>query len=69
MPGQPLRSRLYQAVTYRDPHLKMPPPGPLPPSVVEDIRVWIEAGAPWPETEPGPNRGTSAEAFDLAERM
>ena len=68
MPGQPQNSRLYQAVTYRDPHLKMPPPGPLPASVIEDIGVWIEAGAPWPETEPAPNSGSSAEAFELAER-
>ena len=49
MPGQPLQSRLYQAVTHRDPHLKMPPPGPLPGSVVEDIGVWIEAGVPGPK--------------------
>ncbi len=68
MSGQPLHSRLYQAVTYRDPHLKMPPTGPLPPSVIEDIRAWIEAGAPWPETEPAPNSGTFTEGFDLAER-
>ena len=68
MPGQPLQSRLYRAVTHRDPHLKMPPAGPLPPSVIEDIRDWIEAGAPWPDTEPDPTAGTSAEAFDLAAR-
>ena len=68
MPGQPLDSRLFRAVTYRDPHLKMPPPGPLPPSVIEDIRAWIEAGAPWPESEPAPNSGTAAEGFDLAAR-
>ena len=68
MPGQPRNSRLYQAVTYRDPHLKMPPPGPLPPSVIEDIRAWIEAGAPWPEAEPAPISGASDEGFDLAER-
>ena len=68
MPGQPLQSRLYLAVTYRDPHLKMPPPGPLPAPVVEDMRAWIEAGVPWPETEPAPSSGTSAEGFDLAER-
>ena len=68
MLGQPQNSRLYQVVTYRDPHLKMPPPGPLPTSVVEDIGAWIEAGAPWPETEPAPSSGTSAEGFDLAKR-
>ena len=68
MPGQPLQSRLYQAVTYRDPHLKMPPPGPLPAPVIEDIRAWIEAGAPWPDTEPAPFSGSSTEAFDLTAR-
>ena len=68
MPGHPLRSRLYQAVTYKDPHLKMPPPGPLPPSVIEDMRAWIEAGAPWPEADPGSISGASAEGFDLAAR-
>ena len=69
IPGQPLQSRLYQAVTYRDPHLKMPPPGPLPPSVMEDIRAWIETGAPWPEAGRAATSETAAEAFDLAERM
>ena len=68
VPGQPLQSRLYRAVTYRDPHLKMPPPGPLPAPVIEDIRGWIDAGAPWPEPEPAPGAGTSAEGFDLAAR-
>ena len=68
MPGQPLQSRLYQAVTYRDPHLQMPPTGPLPPSVIEDVRAWIEAGASWPAAEPATISGASAEAFDLAER-
>ncbi|MDE2755836.1 MAG: PSD1 and planctomycete cytochrome C domain-containing protein [Acidobacteriota bacterium] len=68
MPGQPLQSRLYRAVSYRDPHLQMPPPGPLPASVIEDIRAWIEAGAPWPEPEPAPGAGTAAEGFDLAAR-
>ena len=48
VPGQPLQSRLYRAVTHRDPHLKMPPAGALAPSVIENIRAWIEAGAPWP---------------------
>ncbi len=68
MPGQPQSSRLYQAVTYRDPHLKMPPMGPLPPAVIEDVRAWIEAGAPWPETEPAPGSADAAEGFDLAAR-
>ena len=67
-PGQPLQSRLYQAVTYRDPQLKMPPPGRLPPTVIEDLRIWIEAGAAWPQSEPAPIPGTFPEAFDLAAR-
>ncbi len=68
-PGQPLKSRLYQAITYKSPDLKMPPPGRLPDSVIADIRTWIEVGAPWPESDdPAIPRSTPG-AFDLTGRM
>ena len=69
VPGQPLNSRLYQAITYRNPDLKMPPPGRLPDSVVADIRTWIEAGAPWPESDDPAIPEPTPEAFDLAARI
>ena len=67
-PGQPLKSRLYQAITYTNPDLKMPPTGRLPGSAIADIREWIEAGALWPESDDLESPGSTPEAFDLEGR-
>lgn len=51
VPGDAARSALYQRVTGEG-ALQMPPGGPskrLPEPVIEAIRSWINAGAPWPE--------------------
>ena len=48
-PGQPDESRLMRAVLRTDPKLKMPPAKALAAEDVEVLRVWIRAGAIWPE--------------------
>jgi hypothetical protein len=46
VPGKPNESLLLKALTYKDPHVQMPPSGKLADEVIEDFRQWIAAGAP-----------------------
>ncbi|MBM3946959.1 MAG: DUF1549 domain-containing protein, partial [SAR202 cluster bacterium] len=56
IPGDPGSSRLFRAVSGREPNLKMPPEGALSPQERADLEGWIRAGAIWPETTGGPPR-------------
>jgi mono/diheme cytochrome c family protein len=52
VPGDAMASHIYKAVTYEDKDLQMPPKDKkLPDSQIEDIRKWIDMGAPWPKAE------------------
>jgi len=54
-PGKSAESLLITAVSSTDADLKMPPKKPLPATVVEDLKRWVEMGAPWPaEAPPAP---------------
>src|SRR5215813_10433693 len=54
VPGDPGKSRLIEAIRYRNPDLQMPPDNPLPPAVVADFEAWIRMGAPDPRVnDPG----------------
>jgi hypothetical protein len=46
--GDPDNSLLFKAVSYEDPELQMPPSGRLAPTLIENLRRWIEIGAPDP---------------------
>jgi hypothetical protein len=48
--GDPGSSRLFRAVSYSE-KIKMPPTGKLADQEIEDLKSWIDAGAPWPEDE------------------
>ena len=48
MPGDPEKSRLIEAIRYKNPDLQMPPDNPLPPAVVADFEAWVRMGAPDP---------------------
>ena len=48
VPGDPLSSRLIQAVGYDSPQLKMPPAGKLRASEIGALAEWVRLGAPWP---------------------
>jgi mono/diheme cytochrome c family protein len=66
VPGVPAKSRLVEALRYKNIDLQMPPKGKLPDAVIADFVAWIQAGAAWPD-------GKTAEAgvrneFDLARR-
>ncbi|MCP4890744.1 MAG: hypothetical protein GY904_29615, partial [Planctomycetaceae bacterium] len=48
VPGDLEESTLWSAINYED--YAMPPNKALPSDVIEDFRIWIEAGAPDPRT-------------------
>ncbi len=68
VPGRPEESRLFQAVSYTDVELRMPPSGKLPDAEIEVLREWIARGAPWPKEPVPAAAGAPEEAFDLAAR-
>lgn len=47
--GEPDRSLLITAVSYRDSDLRMPPDGKLSDSQLADLKRWVEIGAPHPD--------------------
>lgn len=48
LPGNPTESLLIRAVR-KNGDVKMPPQGRLTDREIEDLELWIKAGAPWPE--------------------
>ena len=44
-------SLLIKAVSYVDADMQMPPDGKLEDAQIEDLKKWVEMGAPWPEQE------------------
>ena len=50
--GEPEKSRLLEALSYRDSDLQMPPDGKLDDASIELLREWIKRGAPDPREEP-----------------
>jgi hypothetical protein len=55
VPGQPDESLLLVAVGYLDDDLQMPPDASLPKQQVDDLRHWVELGAPHPDAEGTPS--------------
>jgi mono/diheme cytochrome c family protein len=49
VPGNPDKSLLIHALTYKDSALKMPPSGPLSDEELRAMTSWIRDGAVWPE--------------------
>jgi hypothetical protein len=68
VPRSPEKSRLIEAVGYKNVDLQMPPKGKLPDAVIADLTAWVRMGAPWP-AEAGPNTtAMHPEGFDLQQR-
>ena len=51
VPGEPDKSKLIEAVRYKNRDLQMPPKSPLSPEQVRDLEQWVKLGAPDPRTE------------------
>lgn len=63
VPGKLAESKLWQAISYTDRDLKMPPKRKLKESEVADLKLWIESGAPDPRDEVASSaKGKSARA-------
>jgi hypothetical protein len=64
--GQPDKSKLIEALHFKNVDLQMPPKGKLPDAVIADLTTWVKMGAPWP----GDKGAITAvkEAFRLEER-
>jgi mono/diheme cytochrome c family protein len=63
VPGKLAESKLWQAISYTDRDLKMPPKRKLKDSEVADLKLWIESGAPDPRDEVASSaKGKSARA-------
>jgi cytochrome c553 len=46
--GQPDKSKLIEAVTYKNVDLQMPPKAKLPDTAIADLTNWVRMEAPWP---------------------
>ena len=51
LPGKPEESLLIQAVSQINERLKMPPQGKLKEEEIEDLKIWVRAGAVWSESK------------------
>ena len=49
--GEPEKSRLIEALRYKNPDLEMPPKEKLPDEVIADFVEWVKMGIPWPKGE------------------
>jgi hypothetical protein len=68
VPGDPEKSLLIQAISYRHLDLKMPPNGKLPDEHIADFIEWIKMGAPDPRTsEATPSAEAKHKGIDLEE--
>ncbi|MBA4186560.1 MAG: hypothetical protein C0467_00940 [Planctomycetaceae bacterium] len=48
VPGDPDKSKLIEAVRYKNDDLKMPPKEKLTDADIETLTKWVKMGAPWP---------------------
>src|SRR5947209_11628034 len=51
VPGHPEKSKLIEAIEYKNDDLQMPPKEKLPAEVVENLKAWVALGAPDPRAE------------------
>jgi cytochrome c553 len=66
-PGRPDQSSLYEAVTWGNPDMRMPPKDKLPAEVIDHLKKWIEMGAPDPREQVVPNPAGGRRVIDMAE--
>ncbi len=57
-------SLFWRAISYDDEELQMPPDGKLPQHVLEDLRAWLEMGAPDPREESASSASTASSSIE-----
>ena len=68
VPGDVPKSKLIEAIHYKNNDLLMPPKGKLPDAVIADIEAWVKLGAPWPSEETVKVIPATKSVFDLQKR-
>ena len=68
IPGDPAKSRLIEAVNYKNVDLQMPPKDKLSDQQIADLATWIKMGAPWGKDTATAAPIAKADAFDLQKR-
>ena len=63
---EPGKSRLIDAIGYKNVELQMPPKGKLPDAAIADLTEWVRNGAAWPAESVAAT--TAMGGFDLAAR-
>ncbi len=66
-PGHPAQSTLYEAITYLNDEMQMPPKEKLPAEVVADFKKWIEMGAADPRVAQVKNANGGRRGIDMHE--
>ncbi|HEV2295161.1 MAG TPA: PSD1 and planctomycete cytochrome C domain-containing protein [Tepidisphaeraceae bacterium] len=65
--GDPVKSRILDAVRYTNDQLRMPPDGKLSDAQIADLEAWVNMGAPDPREAKAPAVPGAASAMDLEE--
>lgn len=66
-PGNPAQSTIYEAITYQNDEMQMPPKQKLPAEVVAHFKQWIEMGAPDPRVAQVKNANGGRRVIDMKE--
>src|SRR4051794_25248265 len=70
-PGAPDKSRLIEAVHYKNVDLQMPPKDKLSDQQIADLTAWVKMGAPWGKASSATTTAApiaKLDAFDLQKR-
>ncbi len=66
-PGRVEESSIYEAITWKNEDMQMPPKTKLPDEVIANFKKWIEMGAPDPREQKVANANGAKRQIDMAE--
>jgi len=66
--GEPDKSRLIEALRYKNPDLEMPPKEKLPDEVIADFVEWVKMGIPWPKEEAAVTTASEEKSKEIERR-
>jgi hypothetical protein len=68
VPGHPEKSRLVEAISYKNVDLRMPPKAKLPDAAIADLAAWVKMGVPWPREDTPKSPVASKATINLNQR-